>query len=164
MITNRPEYRFLRIAFGGLFVFIGFTLCFTYSTRSQSVKTYVGSEACRDCHEKQHKSFTAYSKKSVSFNSITKMRKGLTDAELKKCFECHTTGYGKPGGFRSEAETPHLKNSGCEVCHGPGSAHVKTGNPKEIKRRITVKDCEECHSTERVAAFNYKPLIYGGAH
>ena len=131
---------------------------------SESLKTYVGTEACKDCHEKEYKSFITYSKKSTSFKSISIRKKGLTDDETKKCFECHTTGYGKPGGFTSEAETPHLKDAGCEVCHGPGSSHVKTGNPKEIKRHPTTKDCEACHNKDRVAAFNYKPLVYGGAH
>jgi len=81
-----------------------------------------------------------------------------------KCFECHTTGYKEPGGFRSEHETPHLKNAGCEVCHGPGSLHVETGEPKDIKGSLTAEDCDVCHSSERVEAFDYKPLIHGGAH
>jgi hypothetical protein len=92
------------------------------------------------------------------------MQKSLTNQELKSCFECHTTGYGEPGGFKSESETPHLKNAGCEVCHGPGSTHVETNDPEDIKGDLTAKDCEKCHNSDRVGAFRYKPLIYGGAH
>jgi len=127
-------------------------------------KIYVGSRACEECHEKEYRNFQTYAKKAHSYESIKKMKKGLTDAEVRKCFQCHTTGYDKPGGFRSEQETPHLKNAGCEVCHGPGSLHVETGDPEDIKGNLTAKDCEACHSAERVRAFNYKPLIYGGAH
>ena len=29
---------------------------------------------------------------------------------------------------------------------------------------MTMKDCETCHNSERVASFNFKPLLYGGAH
>ena len=29
---------------------------------------------------------------------------------------------------------------------------------------FTMKDCEECHISERVNAFRYKPMIHGGAH
>ena len=136
----------------------------TPSLRCESGKTYVGTEECKDCHAKEYNSFITHARKNNSFKSVASMKKGLTEAELKKCFECHTTGYGKPSGFRSEAETPHLKNAGCEVCHGPGSTHVKAGNPKEIKGHLTEKDCEVCHTAERVTAFRYKPLIYGGAH
>ncbi len=125
---------------------------------------YVGSDTCKRCHEKEYESFTKYAKKSRSFESIERLRKGLTEEEIKGCYACHTTGHGKPGGFVSVEKTPHLKNAGCEVCHGPGSVHVRTMNPKYIKRKMTMKDCEECHISERVRAFRYKPLIHGGAH
>ncbi len=137
----------------------------TLSVQAQGEsKTYVGTEVCKGCHEKEHTSFTTHSKMSHSFKSIGKMKKGLTAEELKKCYECHTTGYGKPGGFKSETETPDLKNLGCESCHGPGSGHASSSNPKDIKRRLDMKDCEACHTKDRVAAFNYKPVLFGGAH
>lgn len=132
--------------------------------RSEAGKSYVGSEACRQCHEEEFRRFKAYAKKALSYEHVKKLKKGLTDAEFRQCLECHTTGYGKPGGFRSEEETPHLKDAGCEVCHGPGSLHAASGNPKEIKGQLSIKDCELCHSTERVEAFRYKPMIFGGAH
>ena len=105
-----------------------------------------------------------YARKSNSFRSIERVRKGLTEEEIKGCYHCHTTGYGKPGGFVSPEKTPHLKNAGCEVCHGPGGFHVKTQNPRDIKRHLTKEDCEACHTEERVRAFRYKPMIHGGAH
>jgi hypothetical protein len=125
---------------------------------------YTGSAACKKCHEKAYASFMAYSKKSRSFESIEKLKKGLTAEEIKKCYGCHTTGYGKPGGFISPQKTPHLKNAGCEVCHGPGAMHARTQNPRDIKAHPTMHDCEACHTSERVRAFRYKPLIHGGAH
>jgi len=131
---------------------------------SQEEKSYVGSEACEDCHETEYDNFVKYAKKAHSYESLKVMKKGLTEAEFRTCFECHTTGYGKPGGFRSEAETPNRREAGCEVCHGPGSVHVETEDPEDIKGNLTAKDCEHCHNGDRVAAFDYKPLIYGGAH
>ena len=92
------------------------------------------------------------------------MKKELTEEEIKGCYHCHTTGYGRPGGFISPEKTPYLENAGCEVCHGPGEFHVKTKSPSDIKRHLTLKDCEVCHTSERVKAFRYKPLIHGGAH
>ena len=150
----------------GLFVLIGLFWDGSHQwvCGEGSEKVYVGSRACADCHETEYESFEKYAKKSHSFESIAVMKKNLTHAEIKECFVCHTTGYGKPGGFVSETETPDLKNAGCEVCHGPGSLHCETEEPGDIKGYLTAKDCEACHNSERVAAFNYKPLVYGGAH
>ncbi len=125
---------------------------------------YVGVEACRDCHPGEYASFMNYAKKSRSFESIEKLRKGLTEEEIEKCYSCHTTGYGRPGGFVNPEETPFLKNAGCEVCHGPGSDHCASRNPAEIKGVMTTDDCVGCHTSERVKAFRYKPMIHGGAH
>jgi hypothetical protein len=125
---------------------------------------YVGSEACKKCHKEEYASFMTYAKKATSFRSIERVKKGLTEEEIKGCYYCHTTGYRKPGGFISPEKTPHLKNAGCEVCHGPGEFHIKSRNPAYIKRKLTLKDCEVCHTSERVQAFRYKPLIHGGAH
>lgn len=125
---------------------------------------FVGSAACKTCHKEEYRSFITYAKKSRSFESIEKLKKGLTCEEIEKCYSCHTTGYGKPGGFVSPEETPHLKNAGCEVCHGPGELHVKTESSSDIKLHLTTQDCEVCHISERVKAFRYKPMIHGGAH
>lgn len=131
---------------------------------TKGIPKYVGSEVCKGCHENEYKSFTTYAKKAASYRSIERLRKGLTEDEIKGCYACHTTGYGKPGGFTSPEETPHLKNAGCEVCHGPGEYHARTRDSKYIKGHLTLEDCDVCHTSERVKAFRYKPLIHGGAH
>lgn len=126
--------------------------------------SYIGSERCKDCHEDQYRNFIAFSKKAGSFESIKKMEHKLDPKEYHECFECHTTGYGKPGGFVSEARTPELKNPGCEVCHGPGLLHAESEDPELIRVEITVGACSSCHNAERVEAFDFKPLLLGGAH
>ncbi|MFW6324256.1 MAG: cytochrome c family protein, partial [Desulfovibrionales bacterium] len=109
--------------------------------------------------------FTKYAKKSHSDRSVKIMAPKLTPKELESCFGCHTTGYGEPGGFTSFEETPELAHAGCEVCHGPGSSHVDTGgDPTLIKAKLELSDCDSCHSSDRVNSFNFKPLLYGGAH
>jgi hypothetical protein len=127
-------------------------------------RIYVGSESCQECHEDQYSSYTAHSRKAHSYASVKTMRKGLTEAEHLECLRCHATGFGRPGGFVSEAETPHLQNLGCESCHGPGSAHVESGAPGDIVGELTPADCARCHNAERVAIFKFKPLLFGGAH
>lgn len=127
-------------------------------------KTYIGSAACGQCHEQEYENFTTHSKKAASFESIKKMEKKLTPEEYKGCFECHTTGFGKPGGFVSESRTPELKNAGCESCHGPGSLHAETEDPDDIIADLSMSDCTTCHNENRVVAFDFKPLLFGGAH
>ena len=152
-----------------LFTLIVFLLCIAYpyagrTTTPAPQPFYIGSAACQPCHPEEYVSFMTYAKKSRSFESIAKLQKGLTDEEITKCYSCHTTGYGKPGGFISPEATPHLKNAGCEVCHGPGELHARTEEPADITRHLTTQDCEACHISERVKAFRYKPMIHGGAH
>lgn len=127
--------------------------------------TYVGSKECSLCHEQEYENFTSYAKKAKSFESILIMASDLSDAEIEECYHCHTTGYGKPSGFKSIEETPDLANAGCEVCHGPGSEHVDMGgDPSLINRDLKLEDCTTCHNEERVKSFDFKPLLYGGAH
>lgn len=125
---------------------------------------YVGSSACRECHEEEYSNYVKYSKKAHSSKSVKIMASDLDPDELEECFACHATGYGKPGGFKSFEETPDLADAGCEVCHGPGSLHVEDGDPELIKRKMDVSECEVCHNADRVENFNFKPLIFGGAH
>ena len=125
---------------------------------------YVGSAACASCHAGQYERFLRYSKKAHSSKSLRLMAKGLTEQEQTSCYACHTTGYGRPGGFTTFAATPELADAGCEVCHGPGSEHAASGDPAAIKSHLTLADCEPCHNDARVHSFGYKPLLHAGAH
>ncbi len=138
------------------------TLCL--AVPSPTPPSYVGSLACEPCHKTEYAIFVRYAKKSRSYQSIERLEKGLTGDDLRKCYACHTTGYGQPGGFISLEETPHLKNAGCEVCHGPGSTHVQDESLDSIIRHPTLQLCNTCHTSERIKAFHYKPLIHGGGH
>lgn len=173
-MTSRisPAARMLGLALGLLAMTISLALAAEPASKSAKPEpaapsepaSYVGSQACRECHPGEHANFKAYSKKARSFQSVLKMVHGLTEAELKKCYECHTTGYGRPGGFVSQAQTPNLAEVGCETCHGPASRHVVSQSRKDIRDRVSTKDCDACHNSERIAAFNFKPMIHSGAH
>ncbi len=126
---------------------------------------FIGSAACGECHPDQYESFSKYSKKAHSSQSVKIMASDLTPEELKECFHCHTTGYGKPGGFVGFTETPEMADAGCEVCHGPGSSHAEAdGDPELIKGELSMDDCTGCHNEERVQSFNFKPMLFAGAH
>jgi len=126
---------------------------------------YVGSKVCADCHPAEFENFSKYAKKAKSDHSVKIMADKLTPDEVKTCYSCHTTGYGKPGGFKNFQETPELGHAGCEVCHGPGADHAEAnGDTALIRRKMVMKECEVCHSADRVKSFNFKPLLHGGAH
>ena len=131
---------------------------------ANSGATYIGTTACKQCHEQESENFAKYSKKAHSKQNVEKMRQKLTKEELEGCYACHTTGYGKKSGFVSYEKTPHLSDVGCETCHGPGSAHADSGEPAAITRKPSVESCLVCHNAERIQNFNFRPLRYSGAH
>ena len=108
---------------------------------------YIGSKKCRSCHLKQHKAWRT-TKHYKTFDR-------LEDADKKdpNCLKCHTTGYGKPGGFVNEDDSPDLKGTGCEGCHGPGSAHAEAAkDAPEGKKwddpaypKVVATNCVSCH-------------------
>jgi hypothetical protein len=125
---------------------------------------FVGSKACAECHQEEYDSFLKFSKKPHSFRGVEKMRSDLKPEELKGCYACHTTGFGQPGGFVDAESTPDLAQVGCETCHGPGSAHCADGDAASVTRKPTLESCTRCHNAERTGEFNFKPLLYSGAH
>lgn len=125
---------------------------------------YVGSSRCAECHETQYKNFITYSKKANSWETLALMLPKLTQEEVRQCYKCHTTGYGEKGGFVSKQATPDMAQVGCETCHSPGSEHCETGDTSSIVRRPSEKVCTECHNSQRVESFRFKPLLYSGAH
>jgi len=142
---------------------LALALTFAWSG-SAAAGSYIGSKACSECHDEQYEHFSQHSKKAKSWHSIEIMASDLTPEEVKGCYECHTTGYGK-GGFESIEKTPELADVGCETCHGPGAEHAEAGgDPSLIQRTPSIANCESCHNADRVEDFNFKPLIFSGAH
>ena len=141
---------------------------------------YVGVKNCKICHIQQNKSW----QKTGMATSFESLKPGIKAEEKKKagidpdkdytadpnCLKCHTTGYGKPGGFISLAETPKLINVQCEVCHGAGSDFRRIMKDKKFKLSdakaagLIVPNekentCMECHGGD--SPFNEKinPII-----
>ena len=146
------------------FCFLFFASAGLGQSGNEEKASYVGSTTCESCHDTIYGNFTKSSKKAHSRKNVEKMLHKLTLKEQQGCYYCHTTGYGKKGGFVSYSQTPDLGDVGCETCHGPGSLHVESGDPQMIQRRPTIEQCNLCHNAERVQDFNFKPLIFSGAH
>jgi cytochrome c554/c'-like protein len=133
---------------------------------------YVGNMKCKMCHLKESNAWAAtkmskaYDLLKPGVNADAKKKAGLDPAKDyttdPKCLRCHTTGYGKPGGFVNMETTPHLAGVGCEMCHGAGGDYVQeqlmSTKNKEYKKSdlvtaglagtITAGQCTACHNNE----------------
>jgi hypothetical protein len=139
--------------------------------------TYVGADTCKACHFKQHSSW----KKTKMAKAFATLKPGEAAEQKKKfnlddkkdytkdakCVACHTTGYGKPGGYPEIVEGKEwtddekkrataMENVQCESCHGPGSltnAHKKANENYAkadlMKMGMIAPDeanCKTCHN------------------
>ena len=128
------------------------------------VASFVGSEACLECHRSAAQVWRA-SGHAHAFRTLVKKK---ADAD-PKCVGCHTIGFGSPSGYRREFAGGKLTEVGCESCHGPGSLHVKQyhGDTSiSFKfRPLGAGDCQKCHYGEFSRPFDWNefwPLIRHG--
>ncbi len=103
---------------------------------------YVGSDACASCHPAE---FTTWSG-SPHAHAVEPLRKAGQAADAG-CLACHTTAFGRSGGFPKAGEVadhPDLARVGCESCHGPGGNHVGEDHTK-IGSIVSLSDkCDSC--------------------
>lgn len=141
---------------------------------------YVGSEKCKKCHEKAYEIWKQVDEHGRSharaFASLEEARRPSYRQFDPECVQCHVVGFGYLTGYRNEKETPFLKDVGCEVCHGPGSEHVKGVNtpellalmnplrpaedetPEQKQQRMNRLDqfCQKCHDTDNDVHWDIK--------
>jgi hypothetical protein len=103
--------------------------------------TYVGSKACAQCHEYEHRKWS----EQAHAHALATLRKVGSDRD-PECVICHVVGMEYSGGFITWEQTPHLSDVGCEVCHGPGSKHVQTTGQAPTSE--PQKKCLNCHTPE----------------
>jgi hypothetical protein len=109
---------------------------------------YVGSESCKGCHEHEY-AYEQWSTKRHAHAYATLEKAGSQyDPE---CIVCHVVGFKYESGFVSEGKTGHLKDVGCENCHGPGSKHIK--DPWNEKYPEPRQQCLDCHTPEHSGAY-----------
>ena len=116
--------------------------------RFDSKNAFVGNSACQKCHVADCEHFTT-TKHAIAWPTL--QQKGSHVDPY--CQQCHTIGYGQPGGFVSVARSADRINVGCESCHGPGEQHSL--DPK-VRTLFAAKDqCLQCHDRENSPAFEY---------
>jgi hypothetical protein len=135
--------------------------------------TYVGSQKCKACHTHAYDVWMKSGHAHAYETLVTKAHRPSLRQFDGECVVCHTVGFGYTGGFTDEPRTPHLKDVGCETCHGPGSLHVKDWenpslraamnplkakpgeNPRVVANRIDAS-CQKCHDTDNSVHFNFE--------
>jgi tetratricopeptide (TPR) repeat protein len=145
---------------------------------------YLGISACKKCHFKLYRSW----KKTKTAKSFEMLKPGVA-AEVKsklkfdpqkdytrdpKCLECHTTGFGLPGGYKipepgdTKAAKRAKENAGitCEGCHGPGSNYIPVLKDVMFKKqkytqrqlcdlgmfKVGARVCSKCHNSRNPTA------------
>lgn len=128
-----------------LFFILSFVFSWVLVAQSKADgEGFVGSEACKDCHEAQYNQFfkSVHGKRAVPGNPVN--RDG--------CESCHGPGaqHVEKGGGRGVAivsfnrkESPEMKSSRCLACH-EDSKHLASW---DIGRHKAMRvSCDDCHS------------------
>ena len=115
--------------------------------------SYLGSESCQTCHSYEYQKWST--KRHASAFATLEQVYSQYDPE---CVICHVIGNEYETGYVSENENSHLKNVGCENCHGPGSEHIASfGNKKTVGPKST---CGDCHTPEQSANYEGNENTY----
>lgn len=113
---------------------------------------YVGSAACASCHAAAY----AWWERHPHGRAYATLQQRHREFHLE-CVGCHVTGYERPGGSTVTHNLDGaLVNVGCEVCHGPGSAHVAAPSTANIRRDPSERVCVQCHNEEHSDLFSYE--------
>lgn len=134
-----------------------------------SGRKFVGSEACKECHEDAYKiwkegleGLPAYHAHATE--SIVKPPNSRGDIPRHhdpECISCHVTGwnpqkyYPYVSGYLDLKKSVLLHGNGCENCHGPGSEHIVEETTETITRS-TAESCLDCHDLDNSPAFKFE--------
>lgn len=111
---------------------------------------YLGQNVCFRCHEDLLSRF-AVDRHFRAFATLAQHGEGKN----KRCFPCHTTGYGRYSGYDPVAEQRKgmdLAGVQCEACHGPGTKHARDGSYSEAAR----SSCKRCHTSQWSPDFDFE--------
>jgi hypothetical protein len=111
--------------------------------------TFAGSRACRPCHSDDYRIWER--------SKHAKAMQTLVDEKHDKdpeCVVCHVVGLEFESGFVSMEKTPHLKDVGCESCHGPARKHVQDPLNNKLGK-AGEGSCMQCHVPAHSPNFDF---------
>jgi peroxiredoxin len=128
-----------------------------------SAAVHVGSDACRSCHAEE---FETWAAGPHALGTATLAKSG--EDRDPTCLKCHTTGFGRTGGFPATGiptEYADLARVGCESCHGPGAEHVAENSVKrgsifslgdKCDSCVVLQICGTCHDADNDPGFEFE--------
>jgi hypothetical protein len=122
---------------------------------SPSMVQYLGSETCKKCHRDQFEQWSK-TRHATAYGSLVANNKNYD----QECLACHTTGFGKAGGFISPYDGLQMKGVQCESCHGVGADHARDGSFGGIVEAT----CVTCHDADNSPHFVYPEYVSEVAH
>ena len=123
----------------------------------------VGSDACQSCHPAEFATWES----SPHGHSVETLERAGKSSEAE-CLTCHTTAFGRKGGFPEDASVEDhrdLARVGCESCHGAGGDHVgesakRVGTILSLGDKcdscVILKVCGACHDEANDPGFQFK--------
>mgnify|MGYP001034220679 CR=1 FL=1 len=107
---------------------------------------FTGSKTCKRCHEYEYDKWST----KAHANAFASLKAVGSDYD-PECVICHVVGMEYDSGFITEDKTPHLKDVGCENCHGPGSEHASTSGQTATTQPQMA--CLDCHTPEKSTGY-----------
>lgn len=139
---------------------------------------FVGSHACADCHTKAFEIWEKTPHAHATESIVNPQeRSEIQRHHDPECLSCHVTGWNAQkffpykSGYESLEKSKALHSSGCENCHGPGSAHVaaESGELKanaatleKLRQQMRLplaeaeRRCIECHDIDNSPDFHVR--------
>ena len=126
-----------------------------YPLEKDPASRYTGAAECTPCHRAAAADWRG-SPHAQAYNTLLQKNRHF----FPDCVGCHTTGFGYDSGFAIGGERDHLGGVQCEVCHGPGQAHVRRPQKDNIRRQVEAAFCQNCHTEEQNPDFAQHPADY----
>lgn len=133
--------------------------------------SYVGTAGCQgSCHfHDEAVEFWNKTHHAQAFATLQRVGKELS----YDCVSCHAVGFDEPGGsnlwtlfaWQRAEGTPRpkvtdLRNVQCEVCHGPGSLHIRAPSKNPIPiAKPSQERCLTCHTKDHSDTFDFVPYL-----
>ncbi|MGA7123557.1 MAG: multiheme c-type cytochrome [Polyangiaceae bacterium] len=107
---------------------------------------YASNDACVGCHNDENDQW----KTTDHAKALATLHKYKHDRD-SQCLGCHMTGYLQP--FQTtnyDQMVKYFSNVGCESCHGPSAAHVRSLDKKRgTSRKVSPEVCMGCHTDDQ---------------
>lgn len=138
--------------------------------------TFVGSHLCGDCHSMAFKVWKKSGHAHATESLVHPGERGDVARHFDpECLSCHVTGwnpqrfYPYKSGYVGLEESMAMHGSGCENCHGPGSAHVAAESGEvelddaaieRLREQMRMplakaeRQCMECHDLDNSPDFH----------